>query len=169
MITLKTFRFNTPLGSMIAIADEEVLYLLEFADNKNLGYKITKLRHKIKAEIVTGSTEPIKSIEFELKAYFDGQLKEFKTPLRFLGSAFQQNAWKELQRIAYGSTRSYKQQAEALGTPLAYRALANANGANRLAIIVPCHRIINNNGDIGGYNGGVDKKKWLLDFEKQHN
>ncbi|AIL12508.1 cysteine methyltransferase [Candidatus Paracaedimonas acanthamoebae] len=168
MLMLKAAWIDTPLGLMIAISDEEALYLLEFVDRRGLEREIEKLRIKTKAQIIPDSTPPLLSIEAELNAYFKGTLTEFKTPLHLLGSSFQKLVWKELISIPYGQTRSYAEQAKFLGKQTAYRAVANANGANQLAIVIPCHRIINSNGDLGGYGGGIARKKWLIDHEKQH-
>jgi O-6-methylguanine DNA methyltransferase len=164
---LKSAYIDTPLGSMLAISDEEALYLLEFADRHSLERQVDMLKTKTKAIITAGQSEPIKLIKSELQRYFDGSLKEFTTPLQLLGSTFQEIVWEELMCIPYGQTRSYSDQAKAIRKQKAYRAVANANGANKLAIIIPCHRIINSNGDLGGYGGGVNRKKWLIDFEKQ--
>ncbi len=164
---LKSAYIDTPLGSMLAISDEEALYLLEFVDRPSLERQIDRLKAKTKAIITTGQSEPIKLIKSELQRYFDGSLKKFTTPFQLLGSTFQETVWEELIHIPYGQTRSYGDQAKAVGKQKAYRAVANANGANKLAIIIPCHRIINSNGDLGGYGGGVHRKKWLIDFEKQ--
>ena len=164
---LKSAYIDTPLGSMLAISDEEALYLLEFADRRSLECQVDRLKTKTKAIITAGQSEPIKLIKSELQRYFDGSLKEFTTPLQLLGSTFQEIVWEELMCIPYGQTRSYSDQAKAIRKQKAYRAVANANGANKLAIIIPCHRIINSNGDLGGYGGGVNRKKWLIDFEKQ--
>ncbi len=161
-------QINTPLGPMVAIADEHKLYLLEFADRRGLEREVERLRLKLKAPVVPGETSPISMLRRELTLYFEGALKEFKTPLYLMGSAFQQQAWQALMRIPYGETRSYLQQASAIGREKAFRAVANANGANQLAIIIPCHRIINTNGELGGYGGGVARKQWLLNHERQH-
>lgn len=166
---LKSTYIDTPLGPMLAISDEEALYLLEFADRRSLERQVDRLKTKTKAIITAGQSEPIKLIKSELQRYFDGSLKEFTTPLQLLGSTFQEIVWEELMRITYGQTRSYSDQAKAIGKQKAYRAVANANGANKLAIIIPCHRIINSNGDLGGYGGGVNRKKWLIDFEKKNH
>ncbi len=166
---LKSAYIDTPLGSMLAISDEEALYLLEFADRGSLERQVDSLKTKTKAIITAGQLEPIKLIKSELQRYFDGSLKEFTTPLQLLGSTFQEIVWEELMRIPYGQMRSYSEQAKAIGKQKAYRAVANANGANKLAIIIPCHRIINSNGDLGGYGGGVNRKKWLIDFEKKRS
>lgn len=158
---------DMPLGPMLAIADEKHLYLLEFVGRRGLEREIERLRIKTKSAIIPGYTAPIASIEKELHAYFAGKLKVFKTPLFLLGSPFQKLAWEALMKIPYGETRSYAEQAVAIGKPSAYRAVANANGANQIAIVIPCHRIINSNGDLGGYGGGIAHKKWLIQHEKQ--
>ncbi|NOU70710.1 methylated-DNA--[protein]-cysteine S-methyltransferase [Paenibacillus sp. LMG 31458] len=164
---LKADWLDTQLGPMIAIADENELYLLEFVDRRGLEREIERLRKSLKAAIIPGRTEPIRSIEQELTHYFDGSLTEFKTPLRLLGSAFQQLVWEQLRQITPGETHSYADIALALGKPTAYRAVAQANGANQLAIVIPCHRVINSDGKLGGYGGGIVRKEWLLHHEKQ--
>ncbi len=146
---LKASWLDTPLGPMIAIADEYELYLLEFVDRRGLEREVERLRQKTKSAIVPGHTQPISSIENELSQYFDGKLTEFKTPTHYIGSSFQQQVWEELKKIPAGETRSYLDIAAAIGKPSAFRAVAQANGANQLAIIVPCHRVINTNGAFG--------------------
>lgn len=167
-IMLKASWLDTKLGPMIAISDNEGLYLLEFVDRRSLEKKIERLRLKKKAAIVPGETVHIAMIKQELDLYFSGKLKAFKTPIYLIGSDFQKKAWNALIQIPYGQTRSYLQQAKAIGNELAFRAVANANGANQLAIVIPCHRIINSNGDLGGYGGGKTRKQWLIDHESQH-
>jgi AraC family transcriptional regulator of adaptative response/methylated-DNA-[protein]-cysteine methyltransferase len=164
---LKASWLDTKLGPMLAIADKAGLYLLEFVDRRGLEREVERLRLKTQAAIIPGITDPIKSITLELASYFDGRLTDFKTPLHLLGSPFQRLVWEELMRIPYGQTRSYATQADSIGKATAYRAVANANGANQLAIVIPCHRIINSNGDLGGYGGGITRKQWLIDHEKQ--
>lgn len=163
---LKASWLDTPLGPMIAIADEQALYLLEFVDRRGLEREVERLRQKIKSPIIPGSTQPIGMIESELSQYFKGKLREFKTPLFFLGSPFQKCVWEELIKIPYGQTRSYLDLASAIGKPSAFRAVAQANGANQFAIIIPCHRVINTNGELGGYGGGLMRKKWLINHER---
>ncbi len=165
---LKAAWLDTPLGPMLAIADDKALHLLEFVKRRGLEREIERLRIKTKSAIIPGSTDPTISIEKELKSYFEGSLKAFKTPINLLGSPFQELVWEALMCIPYGETRSYAQEAIAIGKPSACRAVANANGANQLAIVIPCHRIINSNGDLGGYGGGIAHKKWLLDHEKKN-
>jgi AraC family transcriptional regulator of adaptative response/methylated-DNA-[protein]-cysteine methyltransferase len=164
---LKASWLDTKLGPMIAIGDEEALYLLEFVDRRGLEREVERLRQRTKSAILPGITEPIRFIEAELSEYFEGKLQVFKTPLYLLGSPFQKRVWEELQRIPYGKTRSYAQLAVTIGKPSAFRAVANANGANQFAIVIPCHRVINSNGDLGGYGGGLPRKKWLIQHEKQ--
>lgn len=164
---LKASWIDTQLGPMLAVSDEEALYLLEFVDRRGLEREVERLRNKTKSAIIPGSTPAIISIEKELKAYFDGHLQKFTTPFHLLGSPFQKSVWQELLRIPYGETRSYSKQAEKIGKPTAFRAVANANGANQLAIIIPCHRIINLDGNLGGYGGGIARKQWLIDHERR--
>lgn len=166
---LKASYFDTPLGPMIAIADEKLLYLLEFVDGRGVEREIERLCQKTKSAIVSGSTSVITSIENELKLYFEGKLKEFKTPLFILGSPFQNTVWTALQTIPFGETKAYADVARVLGKPTAFRAVANANGANQISIVIPCHRVINTNGGLGGYGGGVSRKQWLLQHEKKFN
>jgi AraC family transcriptional regulator of adaptative response/methylated-DNA-[protein]-cysteine methyltransferase len=164
---LKASWLDTQLGPMIAIADETALYLLEFVDRRGLEREIERLRLKTKSAIVPGTTEPIHLVENELKAYFEGKLKEFTTSLCLKGSPFQMRVWERLQEIPCGETRSYSDIAKIIGRPTAFRAVAQANGANQLAIIIPCHRVINNNGELGGYGGGLMRKRWLINHEKE--
>jgi AraC family transcriptional regulator, regulatory protein of adaptative response / methylated-DNA-[protein]-cysteine methyltransferase len=163
---LKASWLDTHLGPMVAIADEEALYLLEFVDRRGLEREVERLRIKMKAPIIPGSTQPILSIEKELNLYFSGKLATFNTPIKRLGTPFQNSVWDALLEIPTGETRSYGDIAKAIGNPKSYRAVAQANGANQLAIIIPCHRVINSDGTIGGYGGGVPRKEWMLNHEK---
>lgn len=164
---LKSAWLDTPLGPMLVIADEEGLYLLEFVERRGLEREIERLRQRKSAAIVPGETTAIKLIEQELKKYFSGKLKEFKTPVHLIGSDFQKSVWRALQKIPMGKTCSYADQAKAIGKPTAFRAVANANGMNPLGIIIPCHRVINTNGELGGYGGGLARKEWLLNHERE--
>lgn len=164
---LKTAMLDTPLGPMMAVASETALYLLEFIERRGLEREIQRLRQKTGCAIVPGSNSPILSIDAQLKAYFAGTLTALTTPVWLSGSPFQHQVWEALRHIPPGETRSYSQLARLLNRPLACRAVANANGANQLAIIIPCHRVITSKGELGGYGGGMAKKKWLLDHEKK--
>lgn len=163
---LKASWVDTPLGPMLVIAYDAGLYLLEFVDRRGLEREIERLRIRVKSIIIPGSVAPIESIKSELKLYFEGTLTFFRTPVHFLGSPFQKQVWNKLIHIPYGETRSYAEQAVAIGSPFAYRAVGAANGANQIAIVVPCHRIINVDGGLGGYGGGLARKKWLIDHER---
>ena len=165
---LKETYFDSPLGLMVIIADEKALYLLEFVERKRLEHELHQL-HKIEHLAVSaGRTQITEQLEKELDLYFEGQLTEFKTPLHYFGTDFQKKAWKALQKIPYGKTRSYQEQAVAIGQPTACRAVANANAKNPISIVIPCHRIIQSNGTLGGYGGGVERKQWLLDHEQKY-
>lgn len=163
---LRASWLDTRLGPMIAIADEEALYLLEFVDRRGLEREVERLRRRTRSAIIPGCTAPLRSIERELGEYFDGKLTVFQTPLRMLGSPFQTEVWSRLLQIPAGQTSSYGEIAATMGKPTAYRAVAQANGANQLAIVIPCHRVINANGELGGYGGGLSRKQWLLNHER---
>ncbi len=159
---------DTPLGPMLSMADDEYLYLLEFVDRRGLEREIERLRLRLNARIIPGKTEISKQIEAELSLYFSGKLKEFTTPVIVFGSDFQKKVWDMLRKIAPGEVISYKDIAQALGNPKAVRAVGNANGANQLAIIIPCHRVIQTGGDLGGYGGGLERKRWMLQHEQHY-
>jgi len=159
---------DTPLGPMTAVADEHALHLLEFVDRRGLEREIERLRLRQKAGIAPGRTAPIVQIEQELAEYFAGRSMTFETPLaRPSGSPFQNAVWDALLTIPPGETWSYAQLARAVGSPRAVRAVGTANGANQLAIVIPCHRVINTTGELGGYAGGLPRKRWLLDHERR--
>jgi AraC family transcriptional regulator, regulatory protein of adaptative response / methylated-DNA-[protein]-cysteine methyltransferase len=160
-------QLETPLGSIIAVADESALYFLEFSDHRTFEKKLKRLQQKTQALFIDGRTGIIDTLEQELMLYFSGKLHQFKTPVRFVGTPFQQQVWHMLQKIPHGQTYSYAQLAQAMGQPKAYRAVAQANGANSMPIIIPCHRVINRSGALGGYSGGLRRKIWLLDHEKK--
>lgn len=163
---LKAAWFDTALGPMVAMGDDDALYLLEFVDRRGLEREVERLRLKAGAAVIPGRSASIDRIEAELGRYFAGELTAFETPLAALGTAFQQQVWAELCKIPHGETRSYAELAAAVGNPAAVRAVAQANGANQLAIVIPCHRVINASGALGGYGGGLTRKKWLLDHER---
>lgn len=165
---LKATLLESPLGPLLAIANDKALYLLEFLECRGLQREIQRLRKKTQSVIIPGATQPIHSIERELTLYFKGTLKEFKTPIHMIGSPFQQCVWEELQKIPFGQTRSYLEIAIAIERPTAFRAVAMANSTNQHAIIIPCHRVINSNGKLGGYAGGITRKQWLLEKERNH-
>ncbi|QKS70284.1 bifunctional transcriptional activator/DNA repair protein Ada [Paenalkalicoccus suaedae] len=166
---LKASWIDTRVGPMIAIADEDALYLVEFVDRRGLEKEIEVLRKKTVSAIIPGKTKTIESIERELELYFEGKSTEFNTPIKLIGTPFQQMVWDKLKEIPAGETRSYSDIAREIGKPTAVRAVARANGANQLALVIPCHRVILSDGSIGGYGGGSARKKWLIDLERENH
>lgn len=165
--SLKAAWLETPLGPMIAISDEYALYFLQFMDPEHSTVKLQKISQKLKALITLGDTAIIRQISAEITQYFQGDLSGFTTSLHFIGSPFQKKVWETLREIPVGVTRSYLEVAKILKKPTAARAVARANATNPLVLIVPCHRVINANGTLGGYNSGLDRKQWLLVHEKR--
>lgn len=159
---------NTPLGDMIAISDQHHLHLLEFVDRKGLPAELKKLVESSKGDIGIGRYGPTDQIREELAAYFDGRSADFKTPLTLAGTPFTKSVWEALRRIPAGETRSYADLAISIDNPAAVRAVARANGANQLAIIVPCHRVIGKDGSMTGYAGGLWRKQKLIELERQY-
>lgn len=153
---------------MFACAVPEGVCLLEFTERKILQQQYGYLTKAFRAEIVPGENPHFPLLEEQLQEYFAGNRKTFSVPLAIPGTSFRVKAWHGLQQIPYGTTRSYKEQALALGTPDAIRAVASANGANRVSIIIPCHRLIATDGSLTGYGGGIWRKQWLLEFEEKH-
>jgi len=158
-------RFESPLGTFISCATPKGICLLEFSDRKMLQTELKLIRKKFNTEIEEGESEYFDLVKLQLDEYFNKKRKEFTVPLHMIGTPFQQKAWNELLKIPYGQTRSYKAQALALNSPLAVRAVANANGMNMIAIVIPCHRVIGEDGSLTGYGGGLWRKKWLLELE----
>lgn len=161
-------RIATKLGPMIAGATEEGICLLEFADRRMIETELKYLERILNAVILPGESTYFKELKKELDEYFEGVRRTFDLPLVLSGSDFQKKAWKALLEIPYGETRSYKQQAMKIGFEKAVRAAGRANGENRIAIIIPCHRVIGENGNLTGYGGGIWRKQWLLKHEKEN-
>ncbi|WP_219226721.1 methylated-DNA--[protein]-cysteine S-methyltransferase [Pedobacter antarcticus] len=159
----------TPLGPMLAGATLHGLCLLEFANRIRLEKEIADLRILLKGRIIPGKNQFSAQVETELGEYFQGLRKTFSVPLHTPGNDFTQAVWQNLLQIPYGQTCTYKEQAERMNNPKAIRAIASTNGRNRLAIIIPCHRVIGSNGTMTGYAAGTDKKKWLLMFERSNS
>ena len=159
-------RILTPLGPMVAAASEEALLLLEFADRRMLEKQIDRIRRQVRARFAPGENRILARTQAELDEYFAGRRREFTVPLDTPGSEFQRAVWQALRAIPYGETRSYLEQARAIGRPDAVRAVARANGDNRIAILIPCHRVIGSSGELTGYGGQLWRKKALLDRER---
>ncbi|MFZ4827220.1 MAG: bifunctional transcriptional activator/DNA repair enzyme AdaA [Phototrophicaceae bacterium] len=157
---------DTPLGAMVALADESALMLLEFVDRDGLEAEIRNLQKALGYGVVTGENVVLQQLRDDLARYFDGTLHDFTTPYQVVGTDFQKQVWAGLATIPYGETRSYRDMATALGNPAAVRAVARANASNKLAIIIPCHRVISSSGELAGYAGGVARKRWLLEHER---
>lgn len=153
-------RITTPLGEMVAGASAEGICLLEFADRLE-----TEIKHP---RLLPGPSRHLDALRRELDLYFTGRLQEFKVPLVMAGTDFQKSVWNALRTIPYGQTRSYKQQAAMIGRPKAVRAVGRANGDNRIAVVIPCHRVIGDNGKLTGYGGGLWRKRFLLDLEQKN-
>lgn len=159
-------RIPTPLGPMLAGATEEALCLLEFAERRMLETQLRRIGRQLGAVLVPGETELTRETARQLDAYFARDLSEFSLPLATTGTPFQEEVWAQLRTIPYGETRSYGEQARLIGRPEAVRAVARANGDNRIAIVIPCHRVIGSDGKLTGYGGGLWRKKRLLELER---
>jgi AraC family transcriptional regulator of adaptative response/methylated-DNA-[protein]-cysteine methyltransferase len=155
----------TPLGAMLAIANDDGLCLLEFADRPMLATQLKRISQRFGAPIIGGSHALLDQVERELAEYFAGERREFTVPLRIQGTDFQQAAWGALRAIPYGTTLSYGEQAHRIKRPDAQRAIGRANGDNCLAIIIPCHRVVRADGTLCGYGGGLWRKQRLLELE----
>ena len=161
-------RIETPLGTMLALADEMGLRLLEFADRRGLERELAGLRRGLKCAIVPGTNATLEETRVQLGRYFAGESLGFDLPLAPVGSDFQLRVWTELGRIAPGRTLSYQGMAEKLGIPKAPRAIGRANGSNMLALVIPCHRVIRADGTLCGYAGGLWRKQRLLEHERKY-
>ncbi|WP_298422314.1 methylated-DNA--[protein]-cysteine S-methyltransferase [uncultured Kordia sp.] len=161
-------RFTTPLGPMFVCATDKGICLLEFIDKEMLETAFKELQRLLNANIIIGENEHIQQAKKELKAYFEGSLTNFNVQIEMPGTDFQKETWKALQTIQYGQTVSYQEQAQKINNPKAVRAVAKANSCNRISIIIPCHRVIGKKGKLTGYNGGVERKRWLLAHEEKH-
>ncbi|WP_265499345.1 bifunctional transcriptional activator/DNA repair enzyme AdaA [Paracoccus beibuensis] len=156
---------DTPLGGMVVIADDDALHLLEFVDRKALPQGLRRLSALVGGRIGLGRTAVTDQTEAALARFFEGRDGRLDLPLRLVGTPFQARVWQALRDIPAGETRSYAQLAAAIGQPSAVRAVAAANGANRLALVVPCHRVIGSDGSMTGYAGGLWRKERLIALE----
>jgi AraC family transcriptional regulator of adaptative response/methylated-DNA-[protein]-cysteine methyltransferase len=159
-------RIATPLGPMLAGACSGRVCLLEFADRRMLATQIRRLRARLGASYAPGDDPLLAQLARELGEYFAGERAVFSVPLELAGTEFQRRVWTALLGIPSGETRSYAALARELGRPSAVRAVARANGDNRLAILVPCHRVVGSDGKLTGYGGGLWRKQRLLEHER---
>jgi AraC family transcriptional regulator of adaptative response/methylated-DNA-[protein]-cysteine methyltransferase len=162
---LNVTRISTPLGSMVAAAGEGALWLLEFTDRRKLPTQLRTLQERQGCLLVPGSDPVLSATAEELDAYFAGELRSFSVPLRAPGTPFQEAVWRELREVAWGTTTTYAELAARLGRPGAARAVGRANGDNRIAILLPCHRVVGSDGRLTGYGGGLWRKRRLLELE----
>ena len=159
---------DTRLGPMIAVSDARALYLLEFADRKALPAELKALWRDAKGDLGLGRPAPTEEAARQLAEFLDGNRSVFTVPLAPGGTPFQRRVWQALQSIPAGQTRSYSVLAQEIGRPEATRAVARANGANRIAILIPCHRVIGADGSLTGYGGGLWRKRHLIEVERSH-
>jgi len=156
---------ETPLGPMVAAATEDAVCLLEFSDRRMLEAQLATLRRRFRLPLLPGDSPLFDRLRAELSEYFTGRRSAFDLPLKYPGTEFQHQVWDALLHIPYGETRSYSDLAREMGDPQAARAVGRAVGLNRIAILVPCHRVINADGGLGGYGGGLWRKLRLLETE----
>lgn len=157
-------RFETPVGTMTAGAVREGICLLEFTSDR-VQREIQDLAQRLHASVEDGMTDHLRRLAHELNDYFGGKLRHFTIPVVAPGTAFEEAVWQNLQEIPYGETISYTELAARVGKPSATRAVGSANGRNRVSIVIPCHRVVNANGKLGGYGGGLWRKQRLLELE----
>jgi O-6-methylguanine DNA methyltransferase len=150
---------------MCAVADDTSIMYFNFCEqlDQQLFFKSAQFFGR---KIVQQKNIVLDLLEDEMQQYFQGSLQQFVTPINTVGTDFQLKTWKIVQDIAYGTTLSYKQVASVMVQENAARAVGNANGANTILILIPCHRVVLSNGSLGGYAAGIDRKKWLLQHEQ---
>lgn len=166
---INTTSLDTPLGLMIAGVMDDRCCLLEFNDPDRLPAQMSALQRAFGCPVVPDEQPLHRRLQEQLEAYFTGRRRTFSLPLLVQGSEFQEKVWQALLEIPYGERRAYAEIARQIGAPAAARAVGTANGRNRLAILIPCHRVVNTGGALGGYGGGLWRKQWLLDLEKRYN
>lgn len=157
-------QIRTPIGPMTVGATRDAVVLADFTRRPMMPGQLAAVRRRI-GPTVAATSPMLDALERQLGEYFAGRRRSFDLPLDVPGSLFQERVWDELRRIPYGESISYRELADRVGAPAASRAVGRANGANRVAIVVPCHRVIASGGGLGGYGGGLDAKRWLLDLE----
>lgn len=158
---------TTPIGAMLAVVNDDGMCLLEFVDRRAIETQIAVLRRRFDTYVVPGEHSMLDRVERETRKYFEGRSARIDVPLAVRGTEFQERVWAALRQIPPGETRSYAQIASEIGARKAVRAVARANGDNRLAIVIPCHRVIGSDGSLTGYGGGIWRKEWLLEHERK--
>lgn len=160
---------ESPLGPLVAGANKDGVCLLEFTERRMLETQFDTIRKRFHCAVIPGENVHLKKLKKELSDYFDGKLREFSVPLTYPGTPFQERVWDGLLQIPFGETWSYEELARHVGDPKGSRAVGMANGRNRIAILIPCHRVVNKGGKLGGYGGGLWRKQFLLDLERGAN
>jgi AraC family transcriptional regulator, regulatory protein of adaptative response / methylated-DNA-[protein]-cysteine methyltransferase len=163
LVTLSWIR--TAVGPMVVGTTTAAICLLEFSDRRMLETQLKNLRRRLRATFVPGTNGLVAALQQQLDEYFNGERTQFDLPLHYPGTPFQSAVWSALLEIPYGRTCSYQEVARTVGRPRAVRAVGTANGMNRIAILIPCHRVVNANGELGGYGGGLWRKRRLLELE----
>jgi AraC family transcriptional regulator of adaptative response/methylated-DNA-[protein]-cysteine methyltransferase len=158
---------DTPIGPMIAGATDRGVCLLEFTDRRMLEHQVATLTKRFGTALAPGRHPHLTQLTGELGEYFAGTRRMFDVPVHAPGSPFEERVWAALLRIPFGETRSYADIARAVGSPKGVRAVGRANGLNRIAIVIPCHRVVNKSGELGGYGGGLWRKRRLLHLERR--
>jgi AraC family transcriptional regulator of adaptative response/methylated-DNA-[protein]-cysteine methyltransferase len=158
---------ETPLGPLLAAATRDAICFLEFSDRRMLEYNYQQIRKRFRLPILPRSNDALEQLRAELDCYFQGRQKNFSLRLAMNGTPFQERVWNQLQEIPHGETISYEQLARSIGQPTAVRAVARANGSNRISILIPCHRVIGKDGELTGYGGGLWRKRLLLELEQR--
>lgn len=166
MTSLCSYDYQSPIGILEITGDEHNIISILFRDEEPDG--VDQKASNLGACLCEVAPEPINRCVIQLNEYFAGNRSEFDLPLSPLGTPFQMKVWKQLQKIPHGKTRSYKDIATSIRNPKAVRAVGGANGKNPITIVIPCHRVVTNDGKIGGYGGGIWRKEWLLEHERKH-
>ena len=163
---ITTALIESPVGPLFCGAVGQGICLLEFTDRRRIEKQMEAVNRRLGLVLVPGEHPLLDRLRRELAEYFAGQRREFTLPLVAPGTEFQERVWAELGRIPYGTTISYEELASRAGRPGAQRAVGTANGMNRIAIVIPCHRVVNKSGELGGYGGGLWRKQLLLELER---
>ena len=163
---IHTMPFRSPYGDLLLGEFRGELCLCDWMHRPQRGILDRRVEHGLRAAFQAGQSDVLLEARAQLEAYFVGERKAFSLPMRTVGTPFQEKVWEQLKGIPYGELLSYAQLAEKLGDPTAVRAVAAANGANALSILIPCHRVIGSSGEMTGYAGGVATKQALLHLER---
>jgi AraC family transcriptional regulator of adaptative response/methylated-DNA-[protein]-cysteine methyltransferase len=157
---------ESPLGPLLAGANDDGICLLEYTDRRMLEANLETIRKRFGCPVLPGDHKWLTKLRAELSDYFNRKRSRFSVPINTRGTPFQEKVWLELQRIPHGETISYDELARRIGQPTAQRAVARANGMNRICILIPCHRVIGKDGSLTGYGGGLWRKRLLLGLEQ---